>query len=302
MFNHLSEDNFKKITLPRQSSLVNVSSFRALKTDVLFRSFSVKLVMEGCENYKINGELFKVAKDEVLLGNHFSEGKLSIDGADNVKGLCIDIAPDIITEVAKGFHHPDSMEYDAGFTNYFTSKDFVENKTKIGKTFLGVQLQEISKKVRANPDYQFSFTNEFYFELAETIVSEQYQFFNFGKNLNSLKTQTKKGILRKICLSKNYIDKDFVSIKSIEEVAMNCGISEYHFYRLFKQILGVSPYQYLLKKKLNYSVQLAKEQSLNFSDIAVICGFSDLSAFSKSFKKEFGISPTQYRHQNLSIK
>jgi hypothetical protein len=69
MFNRISEQNFKKISLPRESSLVNYSTFNELSTDLLFRSFSVKLVLEGCESYNVDGHTFNIRKGEYLLAN-----------------------------------------------------------------------------------------------------------------------------------------------------------------------------------------------------------------------------------------
>ncbi len=292
MFNRLSENNFKNIKLPRQSSLVNYSSFRELRTDVLFRSFSLKFVLEGCEQYLIDGNLFKVSKGEFLLGNHFSNGKLLIQSDEDVKGLCIDISPDIISEVAGGFHFPELTESDLDFEKYLVSEDFVENKYHFSQNIIGEKISKISQQILEQKNYDFEFTSEFYYQLAENIVSLHYAGFSQLKNIKTVKSQTRKSLYRKILAAKNHIDSNFTSIKNIESVAKESSISEYHFYRLFKQILGVSPYQYVTQKKLEFAKHLLKDKSLSLTDIAMICGFADLSSFSKSFKKYFGVSPT----------
>lgn len=291
MFNRISETNFKNINLPRQSSLVNYSSFRELRTEVLFRSFSLKFVIEGCEQYLIDGSLFRVSKGEFLLGNHFSNGKLLIQSDEDVKGLCIDISPDIISEVAGGFRFPEMTEPDFDFEKYLVSEYFVENKYHFSQNIIGEQLRNISNQIVGKQNAVFEFSQEFYYQLAENIVSVHYPGFSHLRNLQTVKLQTRKALYRKIVSAKNYIDLHFTSIENIASVARESSISEYHFYRLFKQVFDISPYQYITQKKLEFARQLLKDKSLSFTDVAVICGFNDLASFSKNFKKYFGVSP-----------
>ena len=291
MFNRLSEDNFRKLKLPRESSLVNFSSFRELKTDVLFRSFSLKFVTEGCEQYLIDGNLFKVSKGEFLVGNHFSNGKLLIQSDKEVKGLCIDIAPEIMSDVANGFRCPEITEQDPELVTFFTSESFVENKSHFSNNNIGRQLLQISGQISYQTDHQFEFNKEFYYLLAENLVSVYAPDFYKVQKLNVSKIQTRKLLYRKMLAARNYIDEHFISIENIEEVARASSVSEYHFFRLFRQLFNESPYQYITRKKLNPALQLLKDKGFSLTDIAVACGFADLSSFSKSFKKQFGVSP-----------
>ncbi len=291
MFNRLSEHNFKKIKLPRESSLVNFSSFRELKTDVLFRSFSLKFVTEGCEQYLIDGTLFKVSKGEFLVGNHFSNGKLLIQSDKAVKGLCIDIAPEIMSDVANGFRCPEITEHDPELVTFFTSESFVENKSHFSNNSIGRQLQQISSQISYRKDHQFEFNKEFYYLLAENLVSVYSPDFYRVQKLNVSKIKTRKSLYRKLLAAKNYMDEYFVSIEHIEEVARASSISEYHFFRLFRQVFNESPYQYITRKKLNLALRLLKDKEFSLTDVALSCGFADLSSFSKNFKKQFGISP-----------
>ncbi|MBS1572996.1 MAG: hypothetical protein JST62_11415, partial [Bacteroidetes bacterium] len=174
MFNRISEQNIKNIQLPRQSNLVNYSSFRELRTDVLFRSFSLKFVLEGCEQYFIDGNLFKISKGEFLMGNHFSNGKLLIESDEEVKGLCIDISPEIIADVANSFNYQEITETDLDLEKLLISENFLENKFHFSQNSIGKQLKKISEEILFRKDYQFEFGKEFYYQLAENIVSLQY--------------------------------------------------------------------------------------------------------------------------------
>lgn len=291
MFNRVSESNFNKISLPRESCLVNVSSFKELKTDLLFRSFSIKMVMEGEENYRVDGNQYKVKKGEYLLANNFSGGKLTIESNEPVKGLCIDIAPSILAEVVASYIRPDCTEFDPDLEQFFTTDSYPENKYSLQNTFLGNQLIKISRQISTDTNHKFEFSNEFFYNLAECIVIDQSQLLQQIKSIKSVKQETKKAIFRKIHIAKDFIDINFNTIQSIEEVASFCTMSEYHFFRLFKQVFKISPYQYIQKKKLEYAFQLLKNNNVRVTDVAIMSGFNDLSTFSKSFKRQFGVSP-----------
>jgi AraC-like DNA-binding protein len=72
-------------------------------------------------------------------------------------------------------------------------------------------------------------------------------------------------------------------------------LSPYHFLRTFRALTGVTPHQYLLRVRLrNAALRLASD-SQSILDVALECGFGDLSTFNHAFRAEFHISPRQYR-------
>ena len=71
-------------------------------------------------------------------------------------------------------------------------------------------------------------------------------------------------------------------------------ISRTKFYYKVKGLTGENPSVFFKKYKLNRAAQLLKERKYNISEIADMTGFSTLSHFSTSFKKQFGVSPSEY--------
>ncbi len=70
------------------------------------------------------------------------------------------------------------------------------------------------------------------------------------------------------------------------------------FKRDFRKYYRQSPGKWLLQKRLEYSAVLLKNPVLNVSQVALDCGFEDLSHFSRAFKDKFGTSPANYRKQH----
>lgn len=81
----------------------------------------------------------------------------------------------------------------------------------------------------------------------------------------------------------------------LQSLASAAGMSAFHFLRVFKQIAGVTPHQYILRSRLRAAAVRLKCTRAPVLEIALDCGFRDLSNFNHAFRAEFGLNPTQYR-------
>ncbi len=102
---------------------------------------------------------------------------------------------------------------------------------------------------------------------------------------------------------KKTIEVNLFNNFSLEELAALTNLSLSSFKREFTKHYGTSPAKYIRSRKLEKAAQLLKGTSLRISDIAIDCGFGDLAHFSKSFQKEYTLSPTDYRlsHSGKSL-
>jgi AraC family transcriptional regulator len=82
---------------------------------------------------------------------------------------------------------------------------------------------------------------------------------------------------------------------ALEEIAAAAYLSEYHFARLFKQIMGVTPHVYLANLRLERARKLLTSTSLSISEIAARVGYQSQSHFTKIFKSVTGLTPRLYR-------
>jgi transcriptional regulator GlxA family with amidase domain len=65
--------------------------------------------------------------------------------------------------------------------------------------------------------------------------------------------------------------------------------------RVFKSVFQLSPYQYLLKLRLEKAGELLKHTSIPVSIISIESGFQNITSFSRFFHQRYGYSPTEYR-------
>jgi AraC family transcriptional regulator len=77
--------------------------------------------------------------------------------------------------------------------------------------------------------------------------------------------------------------------------AQRAGLSPYHYLRTFTAVLGVTPHQYLVRRRLRQAAQLLADEDRSITDIALDVGFADLSNFVRSFHRAAGVSPRAFR-------
>ncbi|KAA6460311.1 helix-turn-helix transcriptional regulator [Acidobacteria bacterium AB60] len=82
---------------------------------------------------------------------------------------------------------------------------------------------------------------------------------------------------------------------SLRDLAAEARLSPFHFLRCFESVAGATPHQYLLRLRLRRAAIRLKEEKTRILDIALDCGFGDVSNFNRSFRAEFGKTPRVYR-------
>ena len=92
-----------------------------------------------------------------------------------------------------------------------------------------------------------------------------------------------------------YLTSHFSEKISIDELASHIGISRGYLTQLVKDLTGLSPKQYLIRFRMEMAAKYLTEDNLPISQVAASCGYSDPLTFSKAFRKQYGVSPTEYR-------
>lgn len=100
---------------------------------------------------------------------------------------------------------------------------------------------------------------------------------------------------RKLLQVSEYIGANLDQGIKLADLAAVAGVSQYHFSRLFKQSLGISPHQYVLQQRVERAKELLKGSKLTIADIALQCGFNSQSHLGKYFREFTGVTPSRYR-------
>jgi AraC-like DNA-binding protein len=92
-----------------------------------------------------------------------------------------------------------------------------------------------------------------------------------------------------------WLDANSTEPVDLDDAAAVAGLSPFHFLRLFANVLGVTPHQYLVRSRLRHAARLLADEDRSITDIAFDVGFGDLSNFVRTFHRAAGVSPRGFR-------
>ena len=95
------------------------------------------------------------------------------------------------------------------------------------------------------------------------------------------------------------IEENHESELTIRYLAREAKLSPYHFLRSFQQLMRLTPHQYVLRMRLRKAAMRLVTGRAKVLDIALDCGFGDVSNFNRAFRREFGVCPQGFRRQGL---
>lgn len=93
----------------------------------------------------------------------------------------------------------------------------------------------------------------------------------------------------------SFISDNALNKITIDDICKQSNLSKYHLCRIFKENIGVTIGDFIKSRRLSAAKQMLANTNMSITSIAYKCCFTDSSFFSKTFSKEFGITPTAFR-------
>jgi AraC-like DNA-binding protein len=103
--------------------------------------------------------------------------------------------------------------------------------------------------------------------------------------------------LARVTRAVRIIEQHWDAELNLEVLAKAAGLSPYHFLRIFEQLTGLTPHQYVRRVRLRQAAERLASEPGKILDIALDCGFGDVSNFNRAFRTEFGVNPARFRNQ-----
>jgi AraC family transcriptional regulator len=101
----------------------------------------------------------------------------------------------------------------------------------------------------------------------------------------------------------DYINRNLDADLSLQVLAEIASFSPFHFHRIFKAIVGEKVHDFVSRLRVERAAVLLRHQpNLFITEIALQCGFSSTSTFSRAFKNYFGVNPSLYREDQNNSK
>jgi len=101
--------------------------------------------------------------------------------------------------------------------------------------------------------------------------------------------------------AKDYLFRNFDRDISLQELADHCCVSLFHFGRIFKSILNITPYQYLTELRLHHAQLQLSTTELQVTEVAFQSGFNSLEHFVTAYRRYFKATPSVHRKSKSRI-
>ncbi|MCR5120392.1 MAG: helix-turn-helix domain-containing protein [Lachnospiraceae bacterium] len=115
------------------------------------------------------------------------------------------------------------------------------------------------------------------------------------QNIGSKRQERSTDIIK---TARDYIRDNFSKEISLDDVSREVNISPYYFSKLFKEATGENFIEYLTNIRIEKAKELLTDSDKSMKEICMECGYQDPNYFSRTFKKNTGLTPTEYKVKN----
>lgn len=291
----LGEHIYKKVF--DEKNRIDFTCLKSFYSANAFDQFNIKYVYRGIEYYKTETGEFELKENDLLFSNSQS-GSAYIENQNGTSsiGLCIHLNKKYLYQVTGiGYENCFAADPENMKTNNQDILQFLEgsehNTNGVTTNILKKICEATEKEKRIDNRINF----EWLLSFAAIIVKERSGDFIAFSKIQSKKNSTKKEILRRLTIAKQFMDDMFLENPSIPEIARISLLSEYHFFRSFKSAFGITPYQYMLNKRLDFAKELIQVKNTPVYIAASSSGFANSFALSKAFYAKYKMRPGWFK-------
>ncbi|MEO6404316.1 MAG: AraC family transcriptional regulator [Ferruginibacter sp.] len=281
---------FAKSNLSFKDSSINYSNLLSLDGSFTSKCVGIKYVTAGTEKYIVNGKTHHVSSKQFLVLNKGQKFECTLKSSIPVLGACISLGVDLVRQANDYLMRSTDDLLSTPIMSNQPEPEFHECVYSQHDKFSTYIAAVIKQDQYSDPGE----SAEFYQELAVELLLSQKEIFSQIHKIKALKDSTRKELYNRLYQAKMIIDSTDAEKINIPGLAIACAVSEFHFYRSFKIAFGVSPYKYVVSRRLDKAkLLLTSNTKKSITDIAYEAGFTDIYSFSRSFKKHFRHSPSE---------
>ncbi|MBL8993032.1 MAG: helix-turn-helix domain-containing protein [Spirochaetia bacterium] len=250
--------------------------------------FEMVLVVRGRARHKVGGELMTVSEGEILLMSHQRPHSYELIGEPfEIVNVCFD--PSLLYP---GF----SLDHYQGFRlfrPFFGPSDTSVRFRPEGKTFL--RFLDLAFRLSSLRNGKTDF---FHKEALQTGLLSILQSLSSAYEAANPSLPEENQFLKKVLETIPALGSEKISLARL---AKSFGLSPFTFSRRFKKMVGESLPVFVNRMKIEKSKKLLRESELAVTDVALECGFENLSHFHRLFKAATGLTPGVFQKREASL-
>jgi AraC family transcriptional regulator len=132
-------------------------------------------------------------------------------------------------------------------------------------------------------------------QLFEDLLLKNQEAYKLSQNVQAVKASTRLEIFKRISTARDWMDANYHTEITLEDIGAVAAMNSQHFLRMFKQVYNITPHQYLIDLKLQKARTLIESTDMTINEICQNIGFESVFSFSLLFKGRFGQPPSGFR-------
>jgi AraC family transcriptional regulator len=267
---------------------------RRVEFPVFTQRLSIKVATGGRERYLLTGpdrEVDVDADNFLILNDQRAYGSV-IAAQREVESYSIFFRAGFAQEVSAAMRAPIDRALD-GATASVASPEFPEFLHPHDGRITPV-LKYIRYHVLAGVDDPQWYEEQLYFLLVRMLEHGEQQRRRVAQ-LPALRQATRVEIYRRVMLAANYIHSHFDGDIDLDRLATEACLSKFHFLRLFRAVMGVTPYAYLLRRRAGVARHLIATTALTLDEIAQQVGLTTRSSLFRQLRRWTNSRPGELR-------
>jgi AraC family transcriptional regulator len=234
-------------------------------------SFSLSYVRKGSFGYQLGRESFELVAGCFLVGRPGDEYVCTHNHVVGDECLCFRLTPELVERIAEGRI---GKQHDVW---------------RLGRVPPLPELMILGELAQAAADGRSTLALD---EVGMLLVDRFIEVVS-GRENKPMRASMRDR--RRAVQAAEFLDAHSDRALSLSLTAAEVGLSAFHFLRVFSDVLGVTPHQYLVRSRLRHAARLLAESSRPITQVALDVGFADLSNFVRTFERAAKLSPGRFR-------
>ena len=263
--------------------------------DQIVGPFSMFYNLTGTSLVGLDRKWHKISNNFFCLSNNHQTYDLHIPKGERTTTFNIHFSSTLFEEVSNLIQQKNEWNLDNAYNLQNPDLTLLSRTEYMDDTLRSI-IQDLYQYRRRNeeeyaPDKEYELIG---FILEHLLTQAQVKLKRLDQ-ISALKVQTRKELFKRVHLGLDYIHSSDLSSVDLETIARQSGLSKFHFLRVFKEVMGITPTDYISRLRIQKATNLLHNSRKHLIEIAIELGFSELSSFSRFYKRATGTMPSSSR-------
>jgi len=246
----------------------------------------ISYIKDGKGKYHIDDKIYDVKQGDVFLFNNIESHKLVVDPPDRLINLVIHFEPRFIWSQNDNSFDLRYLQVFYSRNESFTNRLDRNNPATAKISELFTEIEEEFRNMQQGYELMVKV------RLLNIFVLISRCYTKAPKDLYNSHMRHGLADINKIL---DYIDSNIGEELGLEHLANVAHMNSSYFSTFFKKYNGIKPSEYIRSKRVERAIEYLKFSEKNITEIAVLCGFNNMTSFYNAFKKVTSFTPSDYR-------